>query len=202
MSELAAGVAAYVVVLTLLVACAGHLSRPGALPRALLAHRVLPVPSAVAAAVTAAEGLLGGAGAVALGRGNDGLLTAAMAASAVLLALFGGYAWYVTGRERGGPCGCSRADLPMTGWVVARAFVLAGLALAGLVLADSAVPPARPGSELAVVLLAAATFTCLLWQLPAAMYDPDSADAVRGPGTGAGPVGSPLSRVEGGVVRS
>jgi len=172
MSALVAGVAAYTVLATLLIACAAHLSRPTALPRALAAHRVLPAAPVVATVVTASEGLLGGAGAAALVQRDGTLLAAALAGSVLLLALFGGYGWYVRAIGRSGPCGCSRAPLPMTGWVVARAFALAGLALTGLVLSDAVVPLTRTGTVLVVVLLAAATFTCLLWQLPAAMHDP------------------------------
>jgi hypothetical protein len=172
-SALVAGVGAYTVLSTLLVACVAHLSRPSALRRALATHRVLPAPAVVATMVIASEGLLGGTGALALVRGGgQALLTAAMAGSVVLLALFGGYAWYVTASGRDGPCGCSRAPLPMTGWVVARAFALAGLAVVAVVWSDSVAPLTRPGAVLAVVLLAAATFGCLLWQLPAAMHDP------------------------------
>jgi hypothetical protein len=173
MTALVAGVAAYTVLSTLLIACAVHLTRPSALLRAMKAHRVLPAPPVVAAVVTAGEGVLGGAGAAALVQGDGGaLLAATLAGSVLLLALFGGYGWHVRAIGRSGPCGCSRAPLPMTGWVVARAFALAGLALTGLVLSDAVVPLTRPGTVLVVVLLAAATFTCLLWQLPAAMHDP------------------------------
>jgi hypothetical protein len=176
MSALVASVAAGTVLACLLIACAAHLSRPSALPRALAAHRVVPVPTVVAALVTASEGLLAGVGAAGLVRGDgQGLLTAALAGSVVLLALFGGYAWYVTATRRGGPCGCSRAPLPMSGWVAGRAFALAGLALVALVAlaqADSVAPPRLPGADLAIVVLAVATFTCLLWQLPAAMHNP------------------------------
>jgi len=165
-------VAAYAVVVTLLAAGAGHLAAPGVLPRALAAHGLLPAPTGVAFLVTAAEGLLGGAAAVALVRADaDGLRTA-LAGAAALLALLGAYAWRVSRHGPGGPCGCSRGQLPMTAWVAVRAGALAALALAGLVLADSVVPPGRPGIDLVVVLLAAAALGCLLWQLPAAMHDP------------------------------
>jgi len=178
-----AGVSAYTVLSTLCIASAAHLSRPSALSRALTAHRVVPVPLVVAAVVIASEGLLGGAGAAALVQGDgQELLTAALAGSVVLLVLFGSYGWYVTATGRDGPCGCSRAPLPMTGWVVARAFALAGLALVALVLADSVAPITRPDAVVIVVLLAAATFTCLLWQLPVAMYDPARNRASAGGG--------------------
>ena len=95
-------------------------------------------------------------------------------AAAVLLALLAGYAAWVVRRGRGGPCGCSRAALPMTGWVGVRAGALAALALAG---AASARPDAA--TELPVVLLAAATLACLLWQLPAAMHDPATPGGAR-----------------------
>jgi hypothetical protein len=182
MSALVADVAAGTVLAALLIACAAHLSRPRTLPRALAAHRVVPGPAVVAAVVTASEGLLGGAGAVGLVR-SDGqdVLTAALAGGAGLLALFGSYSWYVLATGRAGPCGCSRVPLPMTGWVVARAFALAGLALVALVLADPVAPTARPAADLVVALLAAATFTCLLWQLPAAMHYPGTTQPTTQP---------------------
>jgi hypothetical protein len=178
-------VAAYAVVGTLLAAGAGHLAAPAMLPRALAAHGLLPAPAGVAVLVTAAEGLLGGAGAVALVRADPGGLRTALAGATVLLALVGAYAWRVTRRGPGGPCGCSRRQLPMTVWVAVRAGALAALALLGLALADSVVPPARPGTDLVVVLLAAAALGCLLWQLPAAMHDPARAGGPT-PTAGAG----------------
>lgn len=172
---LVGSVAAYAVVLTLLAAGAGHLTAPGVLPRALAAHGLLPAPTMVAILVTVVEGLLGLTGTLALVRADAGGLRAALGGAAVLLALLAAYAWRVAASGREGPCGCSRAALPMTPWVAARAGALAVLAVAGIVLADSVVPPGRPGTDLAVVLLAAAALGSLLWQLPAAMHDPASA---------------------------
>lgn len=177
MSALLASVAAATVVFTLLVAFAEHLSTPAALPRALADHRVLPAPSVVAAVVVAAEGLLGGAGAVALVRGSGDLLAVALVGSTVLLAGYGGYGLHVRSTRHGGSCGCSRVALPMTGWVVARAFLLAGAALlasvlVGVVLHGSVGAVGQPGAPRTVALLAAATFTCLLWHLPAALHEP------------------------------
>jgi hypothetical protein len=177
-------VAAYTVVAVLLGACGSHLSRPAALRHALAAHRLLPAPALVAAAVVAAEGGLAGAGAAALVAGARGPLAVTLAGGAVLLALFGCYGWYVLSTGRGGPCGCSRVELPMTGWVVSRALALAGLALVGSLLSGSVLPPGRPSGPLTIVLLAAATFGCLLWQLPAAMYDPAAAAPAEQGGPG------------------
>ncbi|MFG1759930.1 MauE/DoxX family redox-associated membrane protein [Micromonospora echinofusca] len=180
MSVLLAGVAAYTVLFTLLVSTAEHLSRPASLAGALAAHRILPAPAAFAAVAIAGEAVLAGAGIVALLRpGGGGLLVGVLAGSAALLALYAGYGLLVRSRGRAGPCGCSRVELPMTGWVVARAAVLAGLALVALSLSDSIVALNRADAALAVVLLAAATFTALLWHLPAAMYDPATAPGGR-----------------------
>jgi hypothetical protein len=185
---LVSSIAAYTVLFVLLVAGAAHLSRPGSLRRAVAVHGLLPA-SPVAAVVITSEGVLGGAGIAALTTGGGARpLTASMAGSGLLFVLFGCYGWYVRSTGRGGPCGCSRGELPMTGWVVVRAFALAGLALVGLLLADSVLPADRPGAALTIVLLAAATFASLLWQLPAAMHDPTPASFVSG-------------RIEGGVVR-
>ncbi|MGN9766422.1 MauE/DoxX family redox-associated membrane protein [Micromonospora sp. SD12] len=184
MSVLLAGVAAYTVLFTLLVSTAEHLSRPAALAGALAAHRILPAPAALAAVAIVGEAVLAGAGIVALLRpGGEGLLVGVLAGSAALLALYAGYGLLVRSTGRAGPCGCSRVELPMTGWVVARAAVLAGLALVALSLSDSIVAPHRADAALAVVLLASATFTALLWHLPAAMNDPATTPAGR-PATG------------------
>lgn len=166
-----ASVAAYTVILTLLLACAEHLAEPSALSRALAAHRVIAAPGAVAPVVIAAEGLLGVAGAVALFRGGNGLAAMALAAACMLLALYAGYGFYVRSTGRSGPCGCSRIELPMTGWVVARAAALAGLALLAFLGAEAIEPWSRPGAALGVALMAAVTFTLLLWHLPAAMQE-------------------------------
>jgi hypothetical protein len=172
---LLASVAAYTALITLLIAWGEHLSKPAALATALAAHRVVPAPRAVAALVIAAEGLLGAAGVVALFRHEGGrLLGAVLAGSVVLFATYAGYGLHVRSTGRAVPCGCSRMKVPMTGWVVARAGTLAGMALVGSLLAGAVVPVGRAGTSLGIVLLAAATFTLLLRQLPAAMHDPTS----------------------------
>ncbi|MBO4207681.1 MauE/DoxX family redox-associated membrane protein [Micromonospora echinofusca] len=178
MSALLGSVATYTVLATLLVASVAHLSRPAVLAGALATHRVLPAPATVAALVVGTEGLLAGTGIVALWQGDRSLLGVSLAGSGVLFGLYAGYGRYLLVTGRTGPCGCSRRELPMTGWVVTRALALAGLALTGLTLAGSVLPPQRTGTPLAVALLAAATFTTLLWHLPAAMHQPTVA-AVR-----------------------
>ncbi|MEV0804855.1 MauE/DoxX family redox-associated membrane protein [Micromonospora sp. NPDC050200] len=185
MSALVASVAAYTVLLTLLIACGEHLSKPAALSTALAAHRVVPAPSTVAAVVIATEGLLGAAGVVALLRDDGGrLLGVVLAGGVALLGTYAGYGLHVRSTGRTVPCGCSRVEMPMTGWVVARASTLAGLALVGSVLSDAVVPVGRAGTSLTIILLAAATFTALLTHLPAAMHDPTpeqpAAGATRG----------------------
>ena len=173
MSALVASVAAYTVLLTLLIACGEHLSKPAALSTALAAHRVVPAPSTVAAVVIATEGLLGVGGVVALIH-DDGrrLLAVVLAGSVTLFATYAGYGQYVRSTRQAVHCGCSRVEVPMTGWVVARACTLAGMALVGSLLSEAVVPVGRAGTSLTIVLLAAATFTALLAHLPAAMHDP------------------------------
>jgi hypothetical protein len=171
-AELLASVSAYTVLLTLLIACGEHLSRP-ALATALAAHRVVPAPSAVATVVIATEGGLGAAGVVALLRTDGGrLLGLVLAAGFTLFAAYAGYGQYVRSTGRAGSCGCSRVEHPMTGWVVARAATLAGMALIGSLLAAAVVPLGQVGTSLAIAVLAAATFTVLLMHLPAAMHEP------------------------------
>ncbi|MCX4472948.1 hypothetical protein C5N14_10220 [Micromonospora sp. MW-13] len=180
MSGLLSSVATYTVLFTLLVSTAEHLSRPAALAEALAAHRVLPAPVTVAVLAIASEGLLAGAGLAALlYDGGEGLLIAVLVGSGALLGLYAGYGRHLMSTGRTGSCGCSRVELPMTGWVVARASILAGLALVALALSGSIIPLNRADAALAVVLLASATFTALLWHLPAAMYEPATATAAR-----------------------
>jgi hypothetical protein len=172
-TDLLASVAAAVVLGTLLATGVAHLRHPESLAKALAAHGVLPAPGPVAVLVIAAELALGAGGCAALAvPAWSGARPAFLGGGAFLLALFTCYGWYVRSTGRAGSCGCSRTALPMTGWVVARAAVLTGLALTASTLAAHAGPvPGRP-AESAVALLAAACFAVLLWQLPAAMYEP------------------------------
>jgi hypothetical protein len=123
---LLASVAAYTVLFTMLLACAEHLAAPSALSRALAAHHMIPATAAVAGSVMAMEALLGVAGIVALLDGGGRLLAAVLAGCCALLALYASYGLLMLSLGRSGPCGCSRLELPMTGWVVARAAILAG----------------------------------------------------------------------------
>lgn len=193
MLALLAGVATYTVLFTLLIATAEHLSRPTALAGALAAHRILPAPVTVAALVITAEGLLAGTGLVALHHDSGrSILIAVLAGSVALLGLYAVYGLHLISTGRTGSCGCSRVELPMTGWVVARAAILAGLALLALLLSGSIPAPQRADTSLTVVLLASAAFTALLWHLPAAMYDPSVA-------AGPTPLGRSYGVTEGGI---
>lgn len=81
----------------------------------------------------------------------------------------------------------SGAEVAMSGWVAGRAFALTVLAAGALAWSDTVAGlsggpwssatalPDGGGSSLLLVVLAGATFGCLLWRLPAAMYDPTGA---------------------------
>ena len=160
--------AAYVVLFVLVIAVAERVRAPGALPAALAAHRIVPRRAIrpVAVAVTATEAVLAALLLAGLaGEPSPLVLTGA----AVLFACYGGYAWYVTGSGRGGPCGCGGADVPMGHWVTGRAFALAALAVVAGVARGEVLPLARFDERLLLVLLASATIGTLLWHLPAAM---------------------------------
>jgi hypothetical protein len=163
-------VAAYVVLLVLVIAVAERVRTPGALPAALVAHGLLPRRAVrpVAAAVTTAEALLAVLLLVGLVRAA-GPSPLVLAGAAVLFASYSGYAWHVTTSGRGGPCGCGGAEVPMGHWVTGRAGVLAALAVVAAAANGVVLPLTRFGSRLVVVLLAAATIGILLWHLPAAM---------------------------------
>lgn len=168
-----ASVAVYVVLVVLVIAVAEHLVAPRALRTALVAHRVVPRGAAgsVAVAVTVIEAVL----AVAILTGllqNPGPSPVVLSGAAVLFAAYGGYAWHVTARGRGGPCGCGGTDVPMDHWVTGRAVVLAALAAAGAATHSSVLPLAGFDDRVLIVVLAATTIAVLLWHLPAAMTRP------------------------------
>ncbi|MGX7825982.1 MauE/DoxX family redox-associated membrane protein [Actinokineospora sp. 24-640] len=170
MLTLTAGVAAGTVLVTLLIASFEHLRAPHVLPSALIAHRVLPrsLAKAAAACVIAVEGALGIALLAGL-LGFGGVVSPALAASGLLFTGYGAYALFIVRSGRTGPCGCGGVEVPMDAWVAARAFALAAMALGAAV--SRAVPPLTPVAPPSlVVLLAAATFAVLLWQLPAARH--------------------------------
>lgn len=174
MSTFAASVGAYTVLTALVLAGVDRAGRPRTLPEALASHRVLPATLVrlTATVVTVAE--VGLAAALVAGlAGAEELLPVALAGSGVLFTGYAGYAWYVIATGRSGPCGCGRAEVPMSGWVVGRALVLATLAFGPLALGPGAVLGlAAPEAGLLLVLLAAATFGVLLHHLPAALHEP------------------------------
>ncbi|MGW1888007.1 MauE/DoxX family redox-associated membrane protein [Streptomyces sp. NPDC001970] len=177
------GLTASIVTLSLLVGAVSHAARPAALGEALRAHGVLGPRFLrfAAAVVPCAEGALGVAGAAALLTVHQRGLQAVLAAGTVLFGLYAGYTRHVLALGRGGPCGCSRRDVPLSRWVTRRAAGLAGLAAAGAVLAGAG-PVRVSAAELVTLLLAAPACTALLWSLPAAMHEP-VAVAVRQPAT-------------------
>ncbi|MEU2429182.1 MauE/DoxX family redox-associated membrane protein [Streptomyces sp. NPDC007861] len=176
------GLTAAIVTLSLLAGAVSHAARPAALGEALRAHGVLgPRLLRFAAAVLPfAEGVLGTAGAVALPTGHQRGLQAVLTAAACLFGLYAGYTRHALALGRGGPCGCSHEDVPLSRWVTWRAAALAGLALAGAVLAGTG-PVRLSAAELVTLILAATACTVLLWSLPAAMHEPAAA-AVHRPG--------------------
>lgn len=160
-------VAAYVVLVVLVIAVVERILAPRALRAALVAHGVVPrrVADPLAVAVTAVEAVL----AVALLIGPSPLV---LSGAAVLFAAYAAYAWHVTASGRGGPCGCGGVEVPMDHWVTGRAVALAALAAAGAVAHDRVLPLSPFDERVLVVLLAAATIGVLLWHLPAAMSRP------------------------------
>lgn len=178
------GLTAAVAVLSLLMGAGSHAARPAALGEALRVHGVLgPRLRRLAAAVLPfAEGVLGAVGAATLLTGHQWALQAVLAAGAALFGLYAGYTRHVLALGRGGPCGCSRRDLPLSRWVTRRAAALAGLALAGAVIAGAG-PVHLSTAELITLMLAAPACTVLLWSLPAAMHEPTAAPVPLPTGT-------------------
>lgn len=174
MTSLIAATATGVVLLALLAGGAAHLSRPAALPDALTAHRLLPRRAVLPAAraVTAAECLLALACAAALLAGHRAGLAAALGAAALVFVCYALYTGYALAAGRGGPCGCSRSDVPLSSWVAGRAWAFAGLAAVGAALAAGRGDPPGGPAEWTTAALAAVTLAALLWVLPAAMARP------------------------------
>ncbi len=171
MTTLLGSVAAYTVVFVLLIAAVGHLASPATLLRAVTTHGVFDWPVVVTAAVIVAETGLAVTGIIAVSVPSVGWLRyPVLGISAVLFASYSGYSHLVRRSRPDAPCGCSRHDLPVTGWVVIRGCLLTGIAYLGAVTSDSVLTLDRPAVPLSVVLLAAATFSVLLWHLPAAMH--------------------------------
>ncbi len=170
MDRFAASVSTLTVVLVLLVAMVGHAADPGAVRRALKAHRLLPLRAAgpVAATAIGAELVLGVGGAIAVVTGIG--IRPLLAGMVLLFLTYAGYSLVALNSGSGGPCGCaSSAKLPLGPWVVVRALLLAALALVGLLGGGVSL---HDGTEVAIAVAAAATFAVLLWQLPVAMHDP------------------------------
>lgn len=194
MTELLAGVCAVTVTLVLVAAFAGHLRRPDELPRALRAHRTVPGPLVrpLAHAVAATEGMLGVAAGLGVLSGSAAALRAATGSAAGLFTIYLLYGWHVLharARSSPVPCGCGGGGrTPLSGWTVLRAAVLAGLA--AIATAGAGTAGILAGPRLAIAVTAGACFAVLLWQLPAAMYDPEAARGVDATAVPSGPGGS------------
>ncbi|MFJ8886782.1 MauE/DoxX family redox-associated membrane protein [Streptomyces sp. NPDC102402] len=170
------GLSASVVILTLFLGAGSHAAAPAALGDALWAHGVLGprLRRFAAVALPVAEGVLGAVGAIALLTGHQWGLRAVLALGAVLFGLYAGYTRHVLTLGRGGPCGCSGRDVPLSRWVTRRAVALAVLATAGAAVAGTG-PVGLPTVELITLTLAALACTALLWAIPAAMHEPAAA---------------------------
>ncbi|MFE7382793.1 MauE/DoxX family redox-associated membrane protein [Streptomyces zhihengii] len=170
------GLTASVVLLTLLMGAGSHAVSPAALGDALWAHGVLgPRLRRFAAVVPpVAEGVLGAAGAAALLMGHQRGLQAVLVAAAALFGLYAGYTRHVLALGRGGPCGCSGREVPLSRWVTRRAAALAVLAAIGAAAVEAG-PAELSSAELVTLLLAAPACATLLWSLPAAMHEPAAA---------------------------
>ncbi|GAA2921151.1 MauE/DoxX family redox-associated membrane protein [Streptomyces argenteolus] len=170
------GLTASLVILTLLMGAGSHAASPAALGDALWAHGVLdPRLRRLAAIILpVAEGVLGAAGAAALLTGHQRGLQTVLAAGAALFGLYAAYTRHVLALGRGGPCGCSGQDVPLSRWVTRRAAALAVLATTGALVVGAG-PVRLSTAELITLVLAAPACTALLWSLPAAMHEPTAA---------------------------
>ncbi|WP_329204609.1 methylamine utilization protein MauE [Streptomyces sp. NBC_00683] len=170
------GLTASVIILTLLLGAGSHAAAPAALGDALWAHGVLSPRNRRLAAVTLpiAEGVLGAAGTAALLTGHQLALQCVLGLGAILFGLYAAYTRRVLALGRGGPCGCSGRDVPLSRWVTRRAAALAVLAATGAAVIGAG-PVRLSTAELITLMLAAPACTALLWSLPAAMHEPTAA---------------------------
>jgi hypothetical protein len=166
-------VAAAVVFPPLLVAGGYHLLRTGRLALVLVTHGwpvKLSRPASVLLAI--AEAGLGATGTAGVVLGPVVLPAGPIVAGAAAL-LFSAYA-VETGRVlRSGaqvPCGCGAADHPVNQWVVIRAAVYAGLAVAAM--ASRPALGALAPLHLITALVAATVIGLLVWLLPRTLAIP------------------------------
>ncbi|ANS79115.1 hypothetical protein SGUI_1719 [Serinicoccus hydrothermalis] len=179
--SLLGGAGALAVGLVLLAAGVGHLRGPRDTARALRAHGVLPGGSVGPVARTLGPlevclglGLLVAATGL-LPPGPARLL--ALAGTALCLA-FAAYLWVVQRRVAGAPvpCGCGLGTTPVGPWAVARAGVLAALALLAVLAPVTGwqdAPGAPAGAQLAVAVLAGGALAVATAALPAARAVPE-----------------------------
>lgn len=118
--------------------------------------------------------------------GLGGLLVALIAeqalrpVAAAMACLFGSYTVYTSlllRKRVSVPCGCGGAEIPVTGWVVGRAAILAGISLS--LLLPGVDLELRAVTDALAAALAAPALTLLAWYLPEAMrerpFSPDFA---------------------------
>lgn len=158
--------------LLLLVSAASHLAHPGELAadlrrQAVLGDRAVRVTTVALPLTEAAVGAVATAAVL----GWRPLTASALPHLAVvgLYAAFGVYTATLLARpdDEPVPCGCAPTAAAVSAVVPLRAAVLAGLALVATLTTPSM---AVMGSvEVAVLWLAAATFTTLTWTLPSAL---------------------------------
>jgi hypothetical protein len=173
-----ATVTAMTVAMVFLIAAGEHARFPRVLAHALQAHGVLPGPLVrpVAVTVIAAEAVAGGLTAFGAVAGQHHVIRLGLVASALLAAGYGSYSQKAQrhARTTGAmvPCGCSQLDTPLNGWVVARAYLLAGLAAIGAVAADRGLVPSGSAMQFGIAATASTAFAVVLWRLPHAMRMP------------------------------
>jgi hypothetical protein len=159
-----------VVAMTIVSSALHHLAKWRDFRADIAAQRLLP-PSAVAAAVTLVELVLGGGLcliAVGVVDGDALRRTGPLLAAAT----FTGYAVYAAVLVRfrpGAPCGCGTAQRPVSVWAVARAAMLAGVAA---IATGGGAWTHLDTAQAAAVAVIALTSALALWILPDALHVP------------------------------
>jgi hypothetical protein len=176
-----ASIFALTVFLVLLVAGLFHVVHRARFRQVLHEHRVVPtrLTGWVGAAIAGAEVSIGGVGVAATILAEGEVQPFAFAAGALFAAFTAYTAAVLVMRGAAAPCGCARADYPVSVWVVLRAAALALAAIAAAAAPHLSAVAAMPFAEAAIVVTAAVTLSTLAWAFPDALADPLQMPIVR-----------------------
>jgi hypothetical protein len=100
------------------------------------------------------------------------MLRAALGGAVVLYTGFALYAARLLSQDTYASCGCSKDEDPVNVWTVARAIVLVGASIAGLISSESLVSAATLTSHALIMDVASIALGTIVWNLPSALHHP------------------------------